>query len=118
MKKTLSNIFDEANANELEKLVSQNAASDVSADTLSSIKNKVYTKTGITKAKTKKSFAFRWQSYVAVNAAIKAGKEPSKVFSTISLISDACTSSFVTSAVTIVFSFLRTPLSDNLLITV
>ena len=54
MKKTLNNIFDEANANELEKLVSQNAASDVSADMLSSIKNKVYAKTGITKAKTKK----------------------------------------------------------------
>jgi len=49
MKKTLSNIFDEANANELEKLVSQNAASDVSADTLSSIKNKVYTKTKLKK---------------------------------------------------------------------
>lgn len=68
MKKTLNNIFDEANANELEKLVSQNAASDVSADTLSSIKNKVYAKTGITQTKTKKSFAFRWQSYVAVAA--------------------------------------------------
>lgn len=68
MKKTLNNIFDEANANELEKLVSQNAASEVSADTLSSIKNKVYAKTGITKAKTKKSIAFRWQSYVAVAA--------------------------------------------------
>ncbi|CDC71993.1 putative uncharacterized protein [Candidatus Colimorpha enterica] len=61
MKKTLNNIFDEASANELEKLVSQNAASDVSADTLSSIKNKVYAKTGITQTKTKKSFAFRWQ---------------------------------------------------------
>lgn len=68
MKKTLSNIFDEANANELENLVSQNAASDVSADTLSSIKNKVYAKTGITKAKTKKPIVFRWQSYVAVAA--------------------------------------------------
>lgn len=51
MKKTLNNIFDEASANELEKLVSQNAASDVSADTLSSIKNKVYAKTGITQTK-------------------------------------------------------------------
>lgn len=70
MKKTLNNIFDEANANELEKLVSQNAASDVSADTLSSIKNKVYAKTGITKAKTKKPIAFRWQSYVAVAACL------------------------------------------------
>lgn len=68
MKKTLSNIFDEANANELENLVSQNATSDVSADTLSSIKNKVYAKTGITKAKTKKPIVFRWQSYVAVAA--------------------------------------------------
>ena len=70
MKKTLNNIFDEASANELEKLVSQNAASDVSADTLSSIKNKVYAKTGITQTKTKKSFAFRWQSYVAVAACL------------------------------------------------
>lgn len=70
MKKTLNNIFDEANANELEKLVSRNAASDVSADTLSSIKNKVYAKTGITKAKTKKPIAFRWQSYVAVAACL------------------------------------------------
>lgn len=70
MKKTLNNIFDEANANELEKLVSQNAASDVSADTLSSVKNKVYAKTGITKTKSKKPFAFRWQSYVAVAACL------------------------------------------------
>lgn len=70
MKKTLNNIFDEASANELEKLVSQNAASGVSADTLSSIKNKVYAKTGITQTKTKKSFAFRWQSYVAVAACL------------------------------------------------
>lgn len=70
MKKTLNNIFDEANANELEKLVSQNAASDVSADTLSSIKNKVYAKTGITKTKAKKPIAFRWQSYVAVAACL------------------------------------------------
>lgn len=70
MKKTLNNIFDEANASELEKLVSQNATSDVSADTLSSIKNKVYAKTGITKAKTKKPIAFRWQSYVAVAACL------------------------------------------------
>lgn len=70
MMKTLNNIFDEANASEIENLVNQNAASDVSADTLSSIKNKVYAKTGITKAKTKKSFAFRWQFYVAVAACL------------------------------------------------
>lgn len=70
MKKALNNIFDEANANELEKLVSQNAAPDVSADTLSSIKNKVYAQTGITKANTKKPIAFRWQSYVAVAACL------------------------------------------------
>ena len=70
MKKTLNNIFDEANASELEKLVSQNVASDVSADTLSSIKNKVYAKTGITQTKTKTSFAFRWQSYVAIAACL------------------------------------------------
>ena len=51
MKKTLNNIFDEANANEIDNLVKQNAASDVSADTLSSIKGKVYAKTNLKKAK-------------------------------------------------------------------
>lgn len=65
MKKTLTNIFDEANANELENLISQNTAPDVSADTLSSIKDKVYAKTGISKSKAKKPISFRWQSYVA-----------------------------------------------------
>lgn len=63
MKKTLNTIFDEASAREIETLVSQNAAAEVSADTLSAIKNKVYAQTGITNAKKKKSFVFRWQSY-------------------------------------------------------
>ena len=54
MKKSLEHIFDEANASEIERLVDQNAAPDVSADTLASIKNKVYAKTGITKMKKKK----------------------------------------------------------------
>lgn len=70
MKKTLNNIFDEANANEIENLVNKNAASDVSADTLCSIKNKVYAKTGIENTKKKKSFIFRWQSYVAAAACL------------------------------------------------
>lgn len=70
MKKTLSIIFDEANANEIEYLVNHNAASDVSADTLSSVKNKVYAQTGITQTKTKKPLLFRWQSYAAAAACL------------------------------------------------
>ena len=68
MKKTLNNVFNEASATELEVLVNQNATFDVSADTLSSIKNKVYAKTGIIQKKAKNSFTLRWQSYVAVAA--------------------------------------------------
>ena len=49
MKKTLNHIFDEANAGEIENLVKQNAAPEVSADTLSSIKEKVYAKTNLKK---------------------------------------------------------------------
>ena len=51
MKKTLNNIFDEANAGEIENLVKQNATPEVSADTLSSIKDKVYAKTNLKKEK-------------------------------------------------------------------
>ncbi len=51
MKKTLNTIFDEANAGEIENLVKQNAAPDVSADTFSSIKDKVYAKTNLKKEK-------------------------------------------------------------------
>lgn len=70
MKKSLDHIFDEANAREIERLVDQNAAPDVSADTLASIKNKVYAKTGIAKRKKKKSLIFRWQSYAAAAACL------------------------------------------------
>ena len=70
MKKSLEHIFDEANASEIERLVDQNAAPDVSADTLASIKNKVYAKTGITKMKKKKPLIFRWQSYAAAAACL------------------------------------------------
>ena len=49
MKKTLNHIFDEANAGEIENLVKQNAAPEVSVDTLSSIKDKVYAKTNLKK---------------------------------------------------------------------
>ena len=51
MKKTLNHIFDEANANEIDNLVKQNAAPEVSSDTLSSIKDKVYAKTNLKKEK-------------------------------------------------------------------
>ena len=61
MKKTLNIIFDEANANEIDNLVKQNAVPEVSADTLSSIKDKVYTKTNLKKEiKTPKSVWLRF----------------------------------------------------------
>ncbi len=69
MKKTINDIFDEAKPNEIENLVNKNDAPDVSADTLSSIKNKVYTKTGIAAVPKRKPFFLRWQSYVTVGAA-------------------------------------------------
>ena len=70
MKKSLRQIFDEASENELENLVNQNAAPNVSADTLDSVKNKVYAKTEITKTKKKKYFVLRWQSYAAAAACL------------------------------------------------
>ena len=70
MKKSLEHIFDEAKASEIERLVDQNAAPDVSADTLASIKNKVYAKTGIAKMKKKKPLIFCWQSYAAAAACL------------------------------------------------
>lgn len=70
MKKSLRQIFDEASENELENLVNQNAAPNVSADTLASIKNKVYAKTEITKTQKKKHFVLRWQSYAAAAACL------------------------------------------------
>lgn len=66
MKKTLHNLFDEAYANEIETLVDQNAASDVSADTLSAIKDKVYAKTNLKKEKkTTKSMYLRFGAIAA-----------------------------------------------------
>ena len=66
MKKTLNHIFDEANANEIDNLVKQNAVSEVSADTLSSIKDKVYTKTNLKKEiKTPKSVWLRFGAIAA-----------------------------------------------------
>ena len=70
MKKTLNNIFDEANANEIENLVNQNAVPEVSAEILSSIKNKVYAKTKISHTKKNVSFARRWKVYVAAVACL------------------------------------------------
>ena len=49
MKKTLNNFFDEANSEEIEGLVKRNAAPEISADTLSSVKDKVYAKTNLKK---------------------------------------------------------------------
>lgn len=70
MNKTMSNLFDKACANEIENLVDRNAVPDISVDILSSIKNKVYVKTGITPLKKKKALIFRWQSYVATAACL------------------------------------------------
>ena len=64
MKKTLNNIFDEANAGEIDNLVKQNAAPEVSADTLSSVKDKVYAKTNL-KKKTTKSVWLRFGAIAA-----------------------------------------------------
>lgn len=69
MNKTLRDLFDEAKANEIENLANRNDAPDVSADILSSIKEKVYAKIGITNPK-KRPFIYRWQSYVAAAVCI------------------------------------------------
>lgn len=66
MKKSLNNIFDEANANEIDNLVKQNAASDVSAETLSSIKDKVYAKINLKKEK--KNNRGMWMRFGAIAA--------------------------------------------------
>ena len=66
MKKTLNHIFDEANANEIENFVKQNAAPEVSADTLSSIKDKVYAKTNLkNERKPNKNIWFRFGAIAA-----------------------------------------------------
>ena len=66
MKKTLNHIFDEANAGEIENLVKQNAAPEVSADTLSAIKDKVYAKTNLKKErKTNKNVWLRFGAIAA-----------------------------------------------------
>ena len=66
MKKTLNHIFDEANAGEIENLVKQNAVPEVSVDTLSSIKDKVYAKTNLKKErKTNKSVWLRFGAIAA-----------------------------------------------------
>lgn len=66
MKKTLNQIFDEVNANEIDNLVKQNTAPEVSADTLSSIKDKVYAKTNLKKEKkTNKSVWLRFGAIAA-----------------------------------------------------
>ena len=68
MKKKISNIFDEAKASEIETLVSQNEACDLSPDTLSAVKEKVYVKMGMGKMKMKKSFNLKWKIFVAIVA--------------------------------------------------
>ena len=68
MKTTLSAVFDEARADELERLVHQNPAPEVPTDALAAIKKKVYARTGI--SKTKKLRAFRRSFWVAAAACL------------------------------------------------
>ena len=68
MKKTLNNIFDEANATEIEKLANQSALPEVSADTLASIKGKVYAK--IQLKKNKKNAKSVWASFRGIAACL------------------------------------------------
>ena len=70
MKKDLRHIFDRASASELENLIDQNKAPEISSDTLDSIQSKVYAKTRISKVKTKKPLVFRWQSLAATAACL------------------------------------------------
>ncbi len=68
MKKTLNHIFDDANAGEIENLVKQNAAPEVSADTLASIKSKVYARTNLNKET--KSAKSVWVRALAIAACL------------------------------------------------
>ena len=68
MKKTIDEIFDQLQASEIENLVNQNDISNISDDTLRSIKSKVYTKIGYKKKKIPKVFC--WQTYTAVASCI------------------------------------------------
>jgi len=70
MKKTVTDIFDEAKAGELEKLLSQNSAPEVSADILSSVKSKVYAKSGLAITKKKNHFNFHRKYFAAVAACL------------------------------------------------
>ena len=72
MKKTLRQIFEEGTETDLKNLIQQNDAPELSEDTLDSIKNKVYAKTGLSQAhaKKKKPLLLRWQSYVAAAACL------------------------------------------------
>ena len=65
MKKTLNDIFEKANAKDIEPLVNKNDVPKVPDDTLSSIKNQVYEKIGILRKKKKKPLFFCWKFYVA-----------------------------------------------------
>lgn len=65
MNKKLSNIFDEAKASEIDDLVGRNDVPDVPADTLNSIKSKVYARTGIANIKKKRVFALKLRPYIA-----------------------------------------------------
>ena len=70
MKKDLRHIFDQASASELENLIDQNKAPEISSDTLDSIQKKVYEKAGISKVKNQKHLVFRWQSLAATAACL------------------------------------------------
>lgn len=68
MKKTLNDIFDEASASEIEDLVNRNAAPTVSDETLLSVKDKVYAKTGLKKKD--KSRIGIWMRFGAIAACL------------------------------------------------
>lgn len=70
MKKTISDILDEAKANELEKLISQNGVPELSADTLDAIKKRVYVKGEFKGSEKKTPFIFRRWQYAACAAGV------------------------------------------------
>jgi hypothetical protein len=73
MKKTLSAIFDDAHAEELEQLVRQNPAPEIPADALVSIKKKVFAQTGIVQPKTIRVFRRPFRVAAAACLLLAAG---------------------------------------------
>lgn len=70
MKRNINDVFDEATANEVDKLVNSNDVGEISSQELESIKERVYYKTGIQKPQKRKSFIFRWQGFATIAACL------------------------------------------------